>query len=215
MADVDTKTVGKAFRVEIKGQFLPIKSYSGGDLTAEKAEASSGKSQHAESTMGHNYLAETIGKKVVALSKAGVSFGAIKRVVDNINGSFQFTKKFMKMPIPKLLKNIDYIAVSNPTWPESLLAGKLSIFSGLFGTLLMTIAYGIKYTTESPTGQGPTEVTVLVINIMAFVGLGTGLLAVILGSYFLTRQISKLGFIGLILGGLAIVLFLAPYFITQ
>jgi phage tail-like protein len=57
-SDVDTKTVGKAFKVEINGQFLPIKSYSGGDLTAEKAEASSGASQHNECTMGHNYITE-------------------------------------------------------------------------------------------------------------------------------------------------------------
>jgi hypothetical protein len=57
-SDVDTKTVGKAFKVEINGQFLPIKSYSGGDLTAEKAEASSGASQHNESTMGHNYITD-------------------------------------------------------------------------------------------------------------------------------------------------------------
>ena len=56
--EVDTKTVGKAFKVEINGQFLPIKSYSGGDLTAEKAEASSGSSQHNESTIGHNYITE-------------------------------------------------------------------------------------------------------------------------------------------------------------
>jgi hypothetical protein len=54
----DTKTVGKAFKVEINGQFVPVKSYSGGDLTAEKAEASSGTSQHNESTMGHNYITE-------------------------------------------------------------------------------------------------------------------------------------------------------------
>jgi phage tail-like protein len=50
--------VGKAFKVEINGQFLPIKSYSGGDLTAEKAEASSGSSQHNESTIGHNYITD-------------------------------------------------------------------------------------------------------------------------------------------------------------
>ena len=35
--DVDTKTVGKAFKVEINGQFLPIKSYTGGDPVAEQA----------------------------------------------------------------------------------------------------------------------------------------------------------------------------------
>ncbi len=58
MANVDTKVVGKAFKVEINGQFIPIKSYSGGDVTAEKAEASSGTSQHNESTMGHNYITE-------------------------------------------------------------------------------------------------------------------------------------------------------------
>ncbi len=58
MADVDTKTVAKAFKCEINGQFLPVKSYSGGDLTGEKAEASSGSSQHNESTMGHNYVTE-------------------------------------------------------------------------------------------------------------------------------------------------------------
>jgi len=57
-ADVDTKVVGKAFKVEINGQFVPVKSFSGGDLTAEKAEASSGASQHNETTMGHNYITE-------------------------------------------------------------------------------------------------------------------------------------------------------------
>ena len=31
----DMKTVAKAFRVEINGQYLPIKSYSGGDPVAE------------------------------------------------------------------------------------------------------------------------------------------------------------------------------------
>jgi len=56
--DVDTKVVGKAFKVEINGQFLPIKSYSGGDPQAEKAEASTGASQHNESTMGHNFISE-------------------------------------------------------------------------------------------------------------------------------------------------------------
>ena len=58
MAEADTKTVGKAFKCEINGQFAPIKSYSGGDLQAEKAEASSGSSQHNESTMGHNAINE-------------------------------------------------------------------------------------------------------------------------------------------------------------
>ena len=53
MADVDKKVVGKAFRVEVDGVFLPIKSYSGGDITGEKAEASSGGSQHNESTLGN------------------------------------------------------------------------------------------------------------------------------------------------------------------
>ncbi len=52
MADVDKKVVAKGFRCEVDGVFLPIKSYSGGDLTAEKAEASSGGSQHNESTLG-------------------------------------------------------------------------------------------------------------------------------------------------------------------
>lgn len=37
--DVDTKVVGKAFKVEVNGQFLPIKSYSGGDPVIEEAEA--------------------------------------------------------------------------------------------------------------------------------------------------------------------------------
>lgn len=52
MADVDKKIVAKGFRCEIDGVFLPIKSYSGGDITGEKAEASSGASQHNESTLG-------------------------------------------------------------------------------------------------------------------------------------------------------------------
>lgn len=55
---VDTKVVGKAFKVEINGQFLPIKSYSGGDPVAEKAAASSGSSKHNESTIGHNSISE-------------------------------------------------------------------------------------------------------------------------------------------------------------
>ena len=54
--DVDQEVVGKAFKVEINGQFIPIVSVSGGDLHAETAEASSGSSQHNESTMGHNYI---------------------------------------------------------------------------------------------------------------------------------------------------------------
>lgn len=58
MADVDTKTVAKAFKVEINGNFVPCVTYSGGDITGEKAEASSGASQHNESTMGHNYITE-------------------------------------------------------------------------------------------------------------------------------------------------------------
>lgn len=48
----------KAFACEINGVPVPIVSYSGGDLTGEKAEASSGSSQHNESTMGHNYITE-------------------------------------------------------------------------------------------------------------------------------------------------------------
>lgn len=56
--DVDQKTVAKAFKVEVNGNFVPCISYSGGDLTGEKAEASSGSSQHNESTMGHNYITE-------------------------------------------------------------------------------------------------------------------------------------------------------------
>ena len=58
MAEVDVKSVGKSFTVEVNGQFLPIKSYSGGDLTGEKAEASSGSSQYDKSTMGHSYITE-------------------------------------------------------------------------------------------------------------------------------------------------------------
>ena len=54
--DVDQKVVAKAFTVEINGEFIPVVSYSGGDITGEKAEASSGSSQHNESTMGHNYI---------------------------------------------------------------------------------------------------------------------------------------------------------------
>lgn len=37
----DKKTVSNAFKVEINGQFLPIKSYSGGSPITEKPEASS------------------------------------------------------------------------------------------------------------------------------------------------------------------------------
>jgi len=55
---VDTKTVSKAFKVEINGQYVPVKSYSGGDLTAEKAEASTGGAIHEQSTIGHNYISE-------------------------------------------------------------------------------------------------------------------------------------------------------------
>ena len=54
--NVDKKVVGKAFTVEINGEFVPANSFSGGDLQAETAEASSGSSQHNESTMGHNYI---------------------------------------------------------------------------------------------------------------------------------------------------------------
>jgi hypothetical protein len=54
----DIKVVGKAFRVEVNGQFLPIKSYDGGDPIAEKAEASTGSSQYNECTMGHNSMSE-------------------------------------------------------------------------------------------------------------------------------------------------------------
>ncbi len=54
--DVDQMVVAKAFNVEINGEFIPVVSYSGGDITGEKAEASSGSSQHNESTMGHNYI---------------------------------------------------------------------------------------------------------------------------------------------------------------
>ena len=62
----------RAFKCEINGQVVPlvsfshtltdpkgsVESYSGGDITGEKAEASSGASQHNESTMGHNYVTE-------------------------------------------------------------------------------------------------------------------------------------------------------------
>ena len=54
--DVDQMIAEKAFNVEINGVFIPVVSYSGGDLQAEKAEATSGSSQHNESTMGHNYI---------------------------------------------------------------------------------------------------------------------------------------------------------------
>ena len=57
-----------AFTCEINGQLVPLVSFAhsvddpkgdeGGDRTAEKAEASSGSSQHNESTMGHNYVTE-------------------------------------------------------------------------------------------------------------------------------------------------------------
>ena len=76
----DTKVVGKAFKVEINGQFLPVKSYSGGDLTAEKAEASSSASQHNETTMGHNYITDltivaylTPNQKILADAMAAVA----------------------------------------------------------------------------------------------------------------------------------------------
>jgi len=58
MSEVDTKVVGKAFKCEINGQFVPILSYSGGDINDDKDEASSGASQQNESTMGHNYITE-------------------------------------------------------------------------------------------------------------------------------------------------------------
>ncbi len=58
VANTDEKTVAAGFNVEIDGKYLAVKSYSGGDLTGEKAEASSGSSQHNESTMGHNYITE-------------------------------------------------------------------------------------------------------------------------------------------------------------
>ena len=38
--EADTKTVGKAFKVEINGQFLPVKSYSGGDPAGESESPS-------------------------------------------------------------------------------------------------------------------------------------------------------------------------------
>ena len=56
--DVDQKVVAKAFTVEIDGNFVPVVSFSGGDLQAEEADASSGSSQHNESTMGHNYITD-------------------------------------------------------------------------------------------------------------------------------------------------------------
>lgn len=34
-AEVDRKVVGKAFTVEINGTFVPVKSYSGGDITED------------------------------------------------------------------------------------------------------------------------------------------------------------------------------------
>ncbi len=58
MAQVDTKTHAKGFKVEVNGNFTPCVSYSGGDLTGEKAEASSGSSQTNESTMGLNTITE-------------------------------------------------------------------------------------------------------------------------------------------------------------
>ena len=213
MADVDSREVGKAFKVEINGQFLPIKSYSGGDLTAEKAEASSGSSKQSESTMGHNYIAEAIGAKVVALNQAGVAFEAIKKVVANINNSFQFTKKFMRMPIPKLVKNIDYIAGPKPVWPQTVVLGKLGMISGLSGTFLITSAAIVKSIVDSSAGPTAPEVSILLIDLLAYLGLGTGLVAIGLGSYFLTKQASKIGFMGLIFGGLAVAIFIAPFFI--
>lgn len=54
----DIKVVGKAFKVEINGQFLPIKSYSGGDPSAEKVEPSAGSAPAAETTLGPSKISE-------------------------------------------------------------------------------------------------------------------------------------------------------------
>jgi hypothetical protein len=49
--EVDTKVVGKAFKVEITpGGFIPIKSYSGGNPVSEKAETSAGASKSGTAT---------------------------------------------------------------------------------------------------------------------------------------------------------------------
>lgn len=39
--DVDTKVVSKAFKVEVNGQFLPVKAYSGGSPTSTKGNGTS------------------------------------------------------------------------------------------------------------------------------------------------------------------------------
>jgi hypothetical protein len=54
----DKKVVGKAFKVEINGRFLPIKSYTGGELVIEEADTKHGTSPQGESTPGHNYVTE-------------------------------------------------------------------------------------------------------------------------------------------------------------
>ncbi len=217
MADVDTKTVGKAFKVEVNGQFLPIKSYSGGDLTAEKAEASSGASQQNQSTMGHQPITdEALGAKVVAFgTTTAVSVYALGRVVDHINNSYKFAKKFMKMPIPKLVKNLDHLTGPKPVWPETLMVGNFGVASGVAGTVLMISAAIVKSIADSPTGQGPLppEIAITTVNLLTYLGLGTGVLAIGLASYFLTRHVSKMGFIGLLFGGLAVLIFAAPFFI--
>lgn len=59
MADnVDTKIAAAEFKCDINGNFVPIVSYSGGELADEKAEGTSGCSQYNESTMGHGYVTE-------------------------------------------------------------------------------------------------------------------------------------------------------------
>ncbi len=48
----------KGLSCEINGHKVPIISFSGGNATAEKAEASSGASAYNESTLGHNEISE-------------------------------------------------------------------------------------------------------------------------------------------------------------
>jgi len=161
--------------------------------------------------MDQEYTDEAIGKKILELNSAGVAFDAIKKVLDNINRSFQYVQRFMQLSVPKLVKNMRYIADEKPIWPPTIKLGKTSMVFGIISINSTIISLIMKIYSFLPPGP---LFYVPIINILAYLGLGIGIGAIIMGIYFMSQKMSSVGLIGLILGGITVFIFIALNFIV-
>jgi hypothetical protein len=85
---IDQKTVGKVFKVEINGQYLPIKSYSGGDPVSTSTDSS----DQISSTIGHIATFSELTLVAYVTSDQKILADAMAQVVnEGKNARFQIT----------------------------------------------------------------------------------------------------------------------------